>query len=164
MVPFRGPCSFASLVVLLGCCACSGGDEASDDQSGGNVDFSSMCSIPAACGGDPTGRWDVVAGCVQPSAEDYDCNWREMAEGDVSGTVSFEGGSYSIDLQANLSHCGTIDFSVNGLGGTYAIMGTEIVASSTTFAFCVDGDTMSLWDRAASSPDMSVLELVRSGG
>jgi len=70
---------------------------------------------------------------------------------------------FSLDLEAELLHCDTIDLSARGLGGTYTISENELVASGTTFSFCVDGDTLLLWDRAAASPDMSVLELVRSG-
>jgi hypothetical protein len=158
-----GSCAFVAVVALVGCLGCSD-DEPSDDEDEGNVDFSTMCAIPSPCGGDPTGQWEAVGGCVQPSAEDYDCNWRDSASGEVTGTVSFQGGSYSIELEASLSHCNTLDLSSRGLGGSYTIMGSEIVASGTTFTFCTDGDTLLLWDRAAESPDMSVLELVRSGG
>jgi hypothetical protein len=158
----RGPCSFAALVAVFACLGCAD-DEPPEDEQQGNVDFSTMCSIPVPCGGDPSGQWEAVGGCVQPSAEDYDCNWRDSASGDVSGTASFGGGNFSLDLEAELLHCDTIDLSARGLGGTYTINGNELVASGTTYSFCVDGDTLLLWDRAAASPDMSVLELVRSG-
>ena len=157
-----GTYSFVAVVGLFGCLGCSD-DDPPDEENEGNVDFSTMCSIPAACGGDPTGQWDIVGGCVQPSAEDYDCNWKDSASGEVSGTVSLSGGSLSIELESELLHCDTIDVSFQGLGNTYTVVGSDIVANGVTFAFCVDGNTLLLWDRAAVSPDMSVLELVRSG-
>ena len=157
-----GPRAFAFVLAAFGCLACSD-DDPPEDENEGNVDFSTMCSIPSACGGDPSGEWQVAGGCVQPSAEDYDCNWEDSASGEVSGTLSFSGGSYSGSLEAELSHCNTLDVSYRGIGATYTVRESEIVASGTTFTFCVDGDTMLLWDKTAVSPDMSVLELLRSG-
>jgi hypothetical protein len=161
MVSHWGPCSFAAVIALVSCLGCSG-DDSPDDENEGNVSFSTMCSIPT-CGGDPTGEWDAVGGCVQPSSEDYDCDWRDTATGDVSGTVSFQGGNFSIELETQLLHCDTIDLSSNGSGGTYTITANEILASGTSFVFCVDGDTLMLWERAATSPDMNVLVLTRRG-
>ena len=160
MVSHWFPCSFAAVVALVGCLACS--DDSPDEKNEGNVSFSTMCSIPT-CGGDPTGDWDAVGGCVQPSREDYDCDWRETASGDVSGTVSFDGANFSVELETELLHCDISDVSSSGVGGTYTIAGNEIVSNPTSFVFCVQEDTLLLWNRAASSPDMSVLVLTRRG-
>ena len=165
MTLLQGASAFASIAALLLCTACSGDDEDdgnSNDQ--GNVDFSESCGIPAVCGGDPTGSYDVVSGCVQPTTKDYECNWEETAWGDVVGTVTFQSGSYSLDTDAELHHCGWVDGSSRGAGGTYTITGNTLAAGMTTFEFCVDGDTLWLWDTAALSPDFSVLELARNEG
>ncbi|HEX6276034.1 MAG TPA: hypothetical protein VFZ53_23500 [Polyangiaceae bacterium] len=161
MTSSRGPHYFAALVVLVGCLACSDDDPPAEEE--GNVEFSTMCSIGDPCGGDPSGEWRVESGCVQPSDEDYDCDWRETASGVLSGTVSFQGGSASIELEAQINHCGTIDLSSTNTSGTYTVMGNELVTGATTFAFCAEGDTLRLWESGAQSPFPSVLELSRTG-
>ncbi|HVR20712.1 MAG TPA: hypothetical protein VMS65_13475, partial [Polyangiaceae bacterium] len=76
----------------------------------------------------------------------------------------FGGGSYSMELEAELLHCDAIDLSSASIGGTYTITGNEIlVSSSSAYVFCVDEDILILWDRNAASPDMSVLVLARRG-
>jgi hypothetical protein len=159
----RSPSALAGVAVFLLCSACSGDDEddgSSNDQ--GNVDFSESCSLPAICGGDPTGSWDVVGGCIQPTTEDFECDWQETAWGAVEGTVTIESGSFSLDTDAELHHCGWIDGSSRGTGGTYTITGNTLVADMRNFEFCVEGDTLRLWDMNAIHPDFSVLELARS--
>ena len=158
----RSPSALASVAVFLLCTACSGDDEndgSSNDQ--GNVDFSESCSIPSVCGGDPTGSYRVVAGCVQPTTKDFECDWEQTAWGEVEGTVTIGSGSFSLDTDAELHHCGWIDGSSRGTGSSATIMGTTLVAGERTFEFCVEGDTLWLWDMAALHPDFSVLELAR---
>jgi hypothetical protein len=164
-MPLQGASAFAGIAALLLLSACSGDDEDdgnSNDQ--GNVDFSESCMIPAVCGGDPTGSWDVAAGCVQPTTKDFECDWEKTAWGEVEGTMTLSAGSVSLDTDAELHHCGWIDGSSRSSGSSATVMGTTIMAGERTFEFCVEGDTLWLWDMAALSPDFSVLELARNDG
>ena len=146
----------------MGCLSCSD-DDSPEEEEAGNVEFSTMCSLEDPCGGDPSGEWQVKSGCVQPSDEDYDCDWRETASGVLSGTISFQGGTASIELESQLDHCGTIDIGSTNLSGTYTVTGNELVTGATTFAFCVEESTLRLWESGAQSPSPSVLELSRTG-
>lgn len=165
-MPLRGSSALVSIAALFLCVACSGDDEDGNGDSNdrGNVDFSESCGIPSACGGDPTGSWDLVSGCIQPTSEDFDCDWEQTAWGEVEGTLDFDTGSYSLETDAELHHCGWIDGSSRSSGGSVTIMQSTLVAGERTFEFCVEGDTLRLWDMAAVHPDFSVLELTRSGG
>src|SRR5688572_15527900 len=139
-MPFRGPSAFVTIAAVLFCVACSDDDEADGDPSDqGNVDFSESCSIPTVCGGDPTGSWNVVGGCIQPTTKDFECDWQQTAWGAVEGTITIDSGSYSLDTDAELHHCGWIDGSSRGAGGTYTITGNTLAAGMRNFEFCVDG-------------------------
>jgi hypothetical protein len=152
----------AAVVACLACLACSGSDdESSSADDGHNVDFAVSCSLPVACGGDPIGEWNVVGGCVEPSGEDFDCDWEATAYGTITGTVEISSGGYSLDTDAELRHCGWVDGSGRGVGGSAVVMDNTIVLADRTLAFCVEGDTLSLWDMAAVYPSFSVLKLER---
>ena len=78
--------------------------------------------------------------------------------------MDFDSGSYSLDTDAELRHCGWVDGSSRGAGGTYTIMGNTLVFGTRNVEFCVEGDTLWLWDMAAVHPDFSVFELVSADG
>ena len=164
MLP-RGRFALA-IVALFACTACSGDDDESsgDGDDTGNVDFAVSCATPAACGGDPTGTWDVVAGCVEPSEMDFDCDWERTAHGAVEGTFTFEAGSLNIETVAELRHCGWVDGSGRSSYLSTVISGNTIMAGAErTFVFCVEGDTLRIWETAATYPDFKVFELTRAG-
>jgi hypothetical protein len=154
----------AMVVLLALCTACSGDDESSEDPGGtGNVDFAVSCAAPPSCGGDPTGNFTIVGGCVQPSGEGFECDWESTAYGTVEGTASFDAGSYSIQSDADLRHCGAIDFTTNGTGTSYTLAGNTLMTGlGRTFVFCVEGDTLWLYDMLATFDDFNVLELERA--
>jgi len=94
----------ASAAVLM---ACSGGGSDGDGDGDGNddIDWFAECDQPfAACGGDVTGSWNVVAVCNAPLTDD-DCDgltW-EIIDDRSSGTIEFNGdGTYDQTYQLDL--------------------------------------------------------------
>jgi hypothetical protein len=93
-----------------------GGDDDDDIDGGGDDDIDAGGEEPAcafsACGGDPTGTWNISEACVEGSAfENPDCEKAAFdASGvEVSGTVTFgKDGSY----EATGDITGTVVMSV----------------------------------------------------
>jgi hypothetical protein len=163
-----------SLVVLASCsfgASGCGGDDASPGGggagapgAGSNVTFAEACTVPPACGGDPTGEWTFLDGCVEPPPEGFECaEGVRMGRGTAEGTYTFEAGNYSIDLDSELRQCGWIDGSSSGSSGSYTVTGsTLMLGPSRTVSFCVEGDTLSLHDAAAEYSALTVLRLRRA--
>jgi hypothetical protein len=131
--------------------------------SGSNVTFAETCTAPPTCGGDPTGEWTFVSGCVEPPPEGFECaEGVQRGRGTAEGIFSFEADSYSIDLDSELRQCGWIDGSSEGSSGSYTLSGsTLMLGSGRTLSFCVEGDTLWLHDTAAEYSDLTVLRLRR---
>jgi hypothetical protein len=165
-MPHRAPFALASVAALLACTACSDDDDSSGNGgtgSNGNVDFAVSCTMPTACGGDPSGTWDVVGGCVQPTEMDFDCDWERTAHGSIEGTFTFEAGSLNIETDAELRHCGWVDGSGRSTYASTVITGNTIaLGTDRTLVFCVEEDTLWIWEMAATYPDFNMFELARS--
>jgi hypothetical protein len=127
----RSLAAFSTLALLgtiaLGC---------SDDT----VHAAQSCPV-MACGGDVTGTWSIEGACI---IED-DCSGES---GTVSGTYTFENGSYSYDWTIETSGCGSFGESDSSGGGGYREDGNFLYrgADEQIFEYCVDGDTMELLD------------------
>jgi hypothetical protein len=144
------------------------GGGAGTAATGDNVTFAESCPAPPTCGGDPTGEWTLLDGCVEPPPEGFECaDGVRLGRGTAEGVFSFEAGNYSIDLDSELRQCGWIDGSSSGSSGSYTISGNTLMLGPTrTLAFCVDGGTLHLHDTAAEYSNLTVLRLrrVASGG
>jgi hypothetical protein len=157
----------ASLSVCVSGCGdddSSSGGGAGTTANGGNVSFAETCPTPPTCGGDPTGEWTLVDGCVEPPPEGFECaEGVRMGRGTAEGVFRFDNGSYSIDLDSELRQCGWIDGSSEGASGSYTLTGNALMLGPTrTLAFCVEGETLWLHDAAAENSDLTVLRLRRS--
>jgi hypothetical protein len=157
-------------VAVLGVWVSGCGDD--DSPSGGlagaaangnNVTFAVTCTAPPDCGGDPTGDWTLVDGCVEPPPEGFECaQGVSMGRGKAEGVFTFESGSYSSDLDSELRQCGWIDGSSSGSSGSYAISGSTLtLGGGRTLTFCVEGDTLWLHEPAAEYSDLTVTRLRR---
>jgi hypothetical protein len=151
---------------LSGC-----GDDASSPSggagtagNGNNVTFAETCTAPPTCGGDPTGEWTLVSGCVEPPTEGFECaEGVRLGRGNAEGTYSFGASAYSSDLESELQQCGWFDGSSSGSSGSYTITGSTLSLSGLrTFSFCVEGDTLWLHETAAEYSDLTVLRLRRT--
>jgi hypothetical protein len=142
----------------------SSGGGAGTAASGSNVTFAETCTAPPTCGGDPTGEWTFVDGCVEPPPDGFECaEGVRMGRGTAEGTFSFDASSYSIDLDSELRQCGWIDGSSEGASGSHTISGATLTLGPTrTLSFCVEGDILWLHDTAAEYSDLTVLRLRRS--
>jgi hypothetical protein len=86
-----------------------------------------------------------------------------MGRGKATGSYSFDAGGYSSDLDSELRQCGWIDGSSDGGGGSYTVSGSTLTLGPTsTFSFCVEGDTLWLHDPQAEYSDLTVLRLRRA--
>lgn len=160
-------------LAAITCCAvwfsgCGGDDSpgggAGAPANGNNVTFAEACTVPPACGGDPTGEWTLVDGCVEPPPEGFECaEGVRMGRGKAEGVYSFEAGNYSLDLDSELRQCAWIDGSADGGSGSYTIEGSTLtLGGGRTLSFCVEGDTLWLHDAAAEYSDLTVLRLRRA--
>jgi hypothetical protein len=112
------------------------------------------------------GTWEVVGGCTQAPAAGFECeDALSSATGTVTGTFTFESGSYDQSTDAELRQCGWIDGSGRGAGGSLVIEGNTMDLGGTrTLTFCVQGDTLWLHEEGLEYPELTVVELVRSAG
>jgi hypothetical protein len=131
---------------------------------GSNVAFAETCTAPPTCGGDPTGEWTFVDGCVEPPPEGFECaEGVRMGRGTAEGLFTFDASSYSSDLDSELRQCGWLDGSSGGGSGSYMVSGsTMTLGSGRVLSFCVEGDILWLHDTAAEYSDLTVLRLRRS--
>jgi hypothetical protein len=165
-----GSCSLC-VIGLLGSWLSGCGDDdtspggaAGAAANGSNVTFAETCTAPPACGGDPTGEWTFVNGCVEPPPEGFECaEGVRMGHGNAEGRYSFEATDYSLDLDSELRQCGWIDGSSDGGSGSYTVAGSTLtLGGSRALSFCVEGDTLWLHDTAAEYSDLTVLRLRRA--
>lgn len=153
-----GPC-VTLCVVLFGC---SGDDDESDVEF-----FSTACPAVDACGGDPSGTWAVVGGCVAESEnpEDPEDDWcdgaADRAHGYVEGTFTFEGTSVSYELESTLYICGWVTEGSSGGSSTVDLEEGTVSIGGAPYDFCVDGDTLVLSNPNARDPDFATLRLER---
>src|ERR1051325_10675717 len=113
-------------IVLLTCSvgsvsACGGDDDSTGGGAGqsseNNVRFAETCAAEAPCGGDPTGQWKLRSACVRPPDGGFQCaDGLTQASGKITGTIEFSGGSYSMNLDADLRQCGWIDSGGDAAG------------------------------------------------
>jgi hypothetical protein len=131
--------------------------------NGNNVTFAETCTAPPSCGGDPTGEWTFVNGCVEPPPEGFECaEGVRLGHGNAVGTYTFGTADYSSDLDSELRQCGWIDGSSSGNSGSYTVAGSTLTLGGSTISFCVEGDTLWLHDTAAEYSDLTVLRLRRA--
>jgi hypothetical protein len=151
----------AAFTLVLAC----GSSGAGAGSPGGDVDFAAAtCPAPAACGGDPTGTWDLVRACVEQPSDTSACH-DSSAYGNATGSFTFGGTSYSLSLTTKLSECGRNETSSVGGGSKASVNGSTIVdaADGTTYSFCVEGDTLTLLAPNAKSPKLAAMTFARRG-
>jgi len=146
--------------------SCGSDGSSGSSSSNGNVNVEAMCSVPRACGGDPTGTWELVEGCVEPPPGGFECeSGLTTAHGSATGTFTFGAGSFDSTVDSEMRQCGWVDSSGDGAGGSWAVSGDVIdLGGVRPLEFCVEGDTLWLVDSTAEYPDLVVMRLERSAG
>jgi hypothetical protein len=119
--------------------------------------------VPPSCGGDPTGSWRIAGGCVEPPPEGFECeDGVSRGRGTITGTLTIEASGFSSDTDSELRQCGWVDGSGSSDGGSLTIEGDELVlGGGERLTFCVEDDTLWLYDAAAEYPDLRVQRWVR---
>jgi len=145
---------------------CYGGDrENGSGQGGGSnaVAFADTCTAPPDCGGDPTGTWEIVGGCTETPEVGFECDEGvRTGRGTVTGTYTIEEGSYDYDIDTEMRQCGWIDSGGEGSSGSLVISGNTLEIGGThTVTFCVEDDTLWLYEEAREYPDLTVMRLER---
>jgi hypothetical protein len=98
-----------------------------------NVHAEPVCSI-GACGGDPTGQWEITAACIV----EEDC---ASESGTVTGSYTFEGNGFSYDWLIETGGCGFRGEHDAGGSGSYYPDGNTLYRDDT---LTVDGDVLTL--------------------
>ncbi|HEX6766680.1 MAG TPA: hypothetical protein VF103_14400 [Polyangiaceae bacterium] len=155
---------FGAFVVLAvtSCAGDSGSRETGSDDPGGgngtgNVTLSATCSMPATCGGELAGSWDLVDACIEGPPEGEACSGRS-ASGTVSGSFSFSGATAGSTLEVDARVCGRPHEESAGSGGMATIAGNTLTmaVSAQTWIFCVEGDSLWLRSPMAMFPELTV--------
>lgn len=148
-------------------CSCYGGSDRENGSGQGGaasgVEFADTCTAPPDCGGDPMGRWEVVSGCTETPAAGFECDEAlQTGRGTVSGTYTLEEGSYDYDIDTEMRQCGWIDSGGEGSSGSLVVSGNTLELGGTrTVTFCVEGDTLWLYEQGLEYPDLTVMRLER---
>ena len=158
----------AFLATLALACACDdggGGGPAGAAPTTGVV-LREMCDLPPDCGGDLYGTWEVVGGCAQAPASSFECDSAlTSGSGSVEGRFTFEEGGFDSELDTELRQCGWISDSGSGSSGSLAVDDNALtLGGDRALTFCVEGDTLWLYEASARFPDLAVLRLQRAEG
>ncbi len=147
------------VVVVLA--ACGSGSASGTSTTDGAVDVATSCPAVAACGGDPTGTWDVVHGC----AEQDTAACATGGSGSIKGHFTIQNGTYDLELDTKVTACGTTDSGSDGAGGSATVSGSTITfGGGDNYMFCVQGTTLYLLRSGAKAPKLSVITLRKSAG
>jgi hypothetical protein len=135
----------------------------SDDDDETHVEFfTTACPAVDACGGDPTGTWAFVSGCVVEPSEGWCDGAADRARGFVEGTFTFEGTSVTYEIESRLYVCAWVTESDSSGGGTVDLdEGRVMLFGDQTYDFCVDGDVLLLSQPGATDPEFATLRLER---
>lgn len=183
----RRACVLAALVGCAAGCNDDGGSEgALDTGDGGSAADASRAGTTAAgaatlaqqcpsmpdCGGDPSGSWQLVAGCTEATPSSFDCDTAfDGFEGSVSGSLvlgALDAYSTHADFELEVDHafkqCGWNDSGGGGVGGDYMLEGDNVlrVHDELAYTFCVQGDALYLSTTGETYPELATLTFQRA--
>ncbi len=157
--------SITALLAACSLCSCFGGGRDSSESGGGSargVSIADSCTPPPDCGGDPTGTWEVMGGCAEAPPMGFECAEGVNGGGTASGSYTIGETGYDYDLDTELRQCGWIDSGGEGSSGSLVIDGNTLqLGGDRSLTFCVEGDTLWLYEPARHYPDLTVMRLER---